>query len=48
MASSGALRGVRILAPVPEEYRSILSPEALAFIAHLVSTLILVCALQAP
>lgn len=34
MATSG-LRGVRILAPVPAEYSSILTPEALAFVAHL-------------
>ena len=33
--SSGGLRGVRILAPVPPEYATILTPEALAFVAHL-------------
>ena len=35
MAASSGLRGVRILAPMPEEYQTILTPEALAFIAHL-------------
>ena len=33
--STAGLRGVRVLAPTPPEYQSILTPEALAFIAHL-------------
>ena len=33
--STNGLRGVRILAPAPAEYSSILTPEALAFVAHL-------------
>ena len=33
MTTSG-LRGVRILAPVPKEYATVLTPEALAFVAH--------------
>ena len=32
--STRGLRGVRILAPVPPEYASILTPECLAFVAH--------------
>ena len=32
--SSSSLRGVRILAPVPADYATILTPEALAFVAH--------------
>lgn len=31
---ASSLRGVRILAPVPPEYASILTPDALAFVAH--------------
>lgn len=32
--TSSNIRGVRILAPVSAEYVSILTPEALAFVAH--------------